>query len=105
MVRSHRAALLRVTIAALLRLRWCAASCSRPTDGGGRETKRGGGDRRASLRWPGGGCRAWFAALIHCHDDDWPFFAGIDRNGYMLLPLKKRRCAIFIGLKSSNLFW
>ena len=28
------------------------------------------------------------------------FFAIIDRNGYMLLPLKKRLYAIFLGLKN-----
>jgi hypothetical protein len=33
------------------------------------------------------------------------FFAIIDRNGHMLLPLKNRHYVIFIGLKSSNLFW
>ena len=37
--------------------------------------------------------------------DDWLFVAIIDRSGYMLLPLKKRHYAIFLGLKISNLFW
>jgi len=42
MVRSHRATLLRVTIAALAAAEVCAASCSRPAEGGGAGTKRSG---------------------------------------------------------------
>jgi hypothetical protein len=58
-VRSHRAALLRVTIAASAAgCNWCAASWSRPTEGGGRETKRGG------EATPDGRRRSWWALVI-----------------------------------------
>jgi len=42
--------------------------------------------------------------LCSCVDDRL-FLAIIDRNGYMLSPLKKEALRHFIGLKISNLFW
>ena len=106
MGRTHRAALLRVTIAAWLR----AAVLCRVLFPALREAGAGKQNavvvivvrRYARLVAVAG---LGLLSFLCSYFDGRLFFAIIDRNGHVLLPLEKRHYVIFIGLKSSNLFW